>query len=128
DDAEHVVPAARVEARGMRPQLVERLFHLEREGQHLHEHGRLDLPMSEVELLLGPVEDLVPESGLAMAFELREVEVRSAAALQEPLRVVEDVEGEVEHGSRDGDAVAWGMSLAEMPGAGSDDQRGGLRT
>ena len=42
DEAEDVVPAAAVEAGGVLAQLVEDLVHLERGGQRLDEHGRLD--------------------------------------------------------------------------------------
>jgi hypothetical protein len=62
-------------------ELIEDLVHLERERDDLHEDRRLDRAARDVELVLRPLEDLVPEPRLAMALELRQVEVRTRAVL-----------------------------------------------
>ena len=70
-------------------QFVEDLVHLERRGERLDEHRRADGAVGEAEALLGEREDVVPEPGLAVVLELRQVEVRAAAAGDELVRVVE---------------------------------------
>ena len=79
-----------------------------------------------MELVLGPVEDVVPEARLAVALHFRQVEVRSAAALEQPPRVVEHVETEVEHRAGDRRTVDQEMALHEVPATGPDDEGRGL--
>src|SRR4029078_11500983 len=71
------------------------------------------------------LEDLVPEARLEMAFELGEVEVRPAARVEEPLRVVEEVEAEVEEAAGDLLAVDEHVPLGEVPAAPPDAQHRG---
>src|SRR5439155_18150858 len=96
-------------------ELVKDLLHFERERQDLYEHRRLDLSATEIELVFSPVEDVVPEPRLAVALHLRQVEIRSAPSLEQMLRVVEDVEPEVEHRAGDRHAVDQQMPLHEVP-------------
>src|SRR2546427_873196 len=86
DDAEHVVPTPRVQPRAVIAKLVERLLHLECERQDLDEHRGLDLPAAEVEILLSPLEDLVPQARLLVTLHLGQIEVGSAPALQQAPR------------------------------------------
>ena len=111
DDAEDVVPAARVQARGVVAELVEDLLHLEGGQDRLDENGRLDRAARDAELFLGCLEDAVPEPRLEMALELREVEVGPAARVEQALRVVEEVKAEVEQAARDRLAVHEHVSL-----------------
>ena len=100
DEAEDVVPAAAVEARRVLAQLAQDLVHLEGRGKGLDEHGRLDGPARHPELVLGAQEHVVPEARLEVALELRKVEERAGAARHELLRVVEEVEAEVDERAR----------------------------
>ena len=117
DDAEDVVPATRVEAGGVVAQLVEDLLHLERGQDRLDQHGRLDRPRRQVELLLGEDEDVVPQARLEVALELRQVEVRPAALVEQAPAVVEEVEAEVEEAAGDQVAVDEEVALREVPAA-----------
>ena len=58
-----------------------------------------------------------------MALELREVEVRSAPALKERLRVMEQIEAEVHERTGDGRAVDLEVLLDEMPATWAHDHR-----
>ena len=80
DEAEHVVPAAGVQARGVLAELEQDLVHLERREDRLDEHGRPDAAAGDAGRGLGVDEDVVPEAGLEVALELRQVEVRAGAA------------------------------------------------
>ena len=105
DDAEDVVPAARVQTGGVLAELVEDLLHLEGGQDRLDENGRLDRAARDAELFLGCLEDAVPEPRFEMALELRKIEVRPAARVEQALRVVEEVQAEVEQAARDRLAV-----------------------
>src|SRR6266700_6115052 len=70
--------------------------------------------------------DLVPQSRLEMALELGQVEVRSAAAREEFLRVVEDIKREVEDAAGNRRAVDPHVLFRQMPPAGANEERGEL--
>src|SRR5207248_11203627 len=123
DDAEHVVPAARVEPRHVLAQLPEDLVHLEGGEDGLDQHRRADRAALEPERVLAVREDVVPEPRLEVALELRQVEPRAGAALEQGLAVVEDVEAEVEQAPAHGLAVDEEMPLGKVPAAWADEQR-----
>src|SRR5258708_6189880 len=104
-------------------ELVQDLLHLERGRERLDEHRRLDRALREVEPLLRPHEDVVPEARLFVTLELGQVEVRSAAALEELLRVVEEVQAEVHERAGDRLAVDQEVLLEEVPAARPHDHR-----
>ena len=83
DDAEDVVPAAGVETRGVLAQLEQDLLHLEGGEDRLDQDGGADRAARDAEGVLGGDEDLVPQRRLEVALELRQVEVRAAAARQQ---------------------------------------------
>jgi hypothetical protein len=86
-------------------QLPQDLVHLERGREGLDEDGGADRPAREPEPVLGQDERVVPEPRLAVALQLREVEVGPAPPLEETAAVVEDVEPEVEQAPRHDVAV-----------------------
>ena len=96
DDAEDVVPAAGVQPGRVVAQLVQDLVHLEGRQDGLEQHRGLDRAARNAQRVLGELEDVVPQPRLAVAFQLGQVEVRAAAALEQPARVVEEVQAEVE--------------------------------
>jgi hypothetical protein len=105
-------------------QLVEDLLHLERGGQRLDEHGRLDRPVVEAELLLGEGEHLGPQARLEVGLHLGQVEVRSRALLQQPPGVAQQVEPGVDEGARHRLAVDAHVLLDQVPAAGAHEQSG----
>src|SRR5437764_13786227 len=79
--------------------------------------------MWQAELLLGEYEHVVPQPGLEMALELRQVKVRARAAVEQRMSVVEAREPEVEEARGDRSAVHEHMPLLQMPRARPDDER-----
>ena len=71
-------------------------MHLEGGGDRLDQHRGADRPLGDAERVLGEDEDVVPEPRLQVALELRQIEVRARAVLEPDLRVVEEVQAEVE--------------------------------
>src|SRR3546814_6809884 len=61
DEAEDVIPAAAVQPGRMIAQFVQDLVHLESGEDRLDQHRRLDGAALDAELVLGMVEDIVPE-------------------------------------------------------------------
>src|SRR2546425_9810366 len=61
-----------------------------------------------------------------MALELRQVEVRPGAVVEETARVVEEVQAEVEERASDGRPVDEEVLLVQMPAARAHDERRGL--
>ena len=127
DAREDVVPAPAVESRRVLAQLVEDLVHLERREQRLDQHRGANGAARHAELVLRHDEDVVPEPRLEMAFQLGQVEIRSAAAGEELPGVVERVEREVEDAAGDRLAVDQHVLLGQVPAARADEQDGGLR-
>ena len=123
DQAEDVVPAPGVQRGDVVAKLVEDLVHLERREHGLDQHGRADRAAVEAELVLGEHEGPAPEPRLAVALELREIEVRPGAAVELLARVVEHAEAEVEQARGDRLAVHLEVALGQMPAARADDQR-----
>ncbi len=113
DDAEQVVPPARVQPGAVVAQLVEDLVHLEGGRDRLDQHGCPDGPAREAEGSLGDAEYVVPEPRLQVALHLRQVEVGALAPVELALRAVEEVQREV-------------MLLVEVPAPGADHDRGQL--
>ena len=123
DHAEDVVPAAGVEPGRVLAQLVEDLLHLERGQDRLDQDGRADRPPRNPERVLRVQEDVVPEPRLEMALQLRQVEVRPAAACDRPPGRVEHVQAEVEQASRHRLAVDEQVPLGQVPAARPHEQR-----
>src|SRR3546814_2666579 len=89
DAAEDVIPAAAVQPGRMIAQFVQDLVHLESGEDRLDQHRRLDGAALDAELVLGMVEDIVPEARLEMVLELRQIEVGTGAVFEELPRIVE---------------------------------------
>src|SRR5207244_80256 len=123
DHAEQVVPAPRVQAGRVRPELVEDLVHLERGEDRLDQHRRANRPPRDSELVLGTLEDRVPEPSLAVRLELRQIEVRPGTGGLQPLVVPQEIEAEVEERTADRLPVDLEVALGEVPSARADEQR-----
>ena len=72
------------------------------------------------------LEDQAPQTRFQTAFQLRQVEIRARAALDERLRIVEDIEAEIEQRAGHGNAIDQDMALVQVPAARADDQDGGV--
>jgi hypothetical protein len=103
-------------------QLVEDLVHLERRGQRLDQHRRLDGAARKVHARLGLVEHVVPQARFQVALDLRKIEVRAAALRDELLGVVEEEKAEVEERGRDRVAIDQHVLFEKMPAARAHDE------
>jgi hypothetical protein len=108
-------------------QLVEDLVHLEGRGSVSMSIVAFTVPAGDPERVLGEEEHVVPEAGLEVVLHLGEVEVGAGAAGDGLLRVVEEVEPEVEEGAGDVAPVDQRGALAEVPAARThEEHRGAL--
>ena len=124
DDAEDIVPAPGVEAGGVLAQLEEDLFHLHGAEDRLDQHRGANRAARDAQRVLGVIEDIVPEAGFVVAFELGQIEVGAAAARQQFAHVAEEVEAKVEEAGADRLAVDGDVALDEVPAARAHQQRG----
>src|SRR5215472_11741648 len=126
DDAEQVVPAARVQPGAMVPQLVENLVHFERRRDRLDQDGRADRAAGNAQPVLGQVEGVVPEPRLLVALVLGQVEVRALALVELAPGAVREVQREVEQAAGHPLAVDQHVLLVQVPAARPDHDRGQL--
>mmetsp|Transcript_8531 Transcript_8531/g.24578 ORF Transcript_8531/g.24578 Transcript_8531/m.24578 type:complete len:253 (-) Transcript_8531:111-869(-) len=122
DEAEQVVPTPAIETDGMVTQLVQNLFHLERGGDGLKEHGCADRATGHSQIVLGRTEHVIPKPCLEMRFQLWKVEVRSAPLSCQCVGIVEEVEGEIDDASRSRYAIHHDVSFIQMPSPGTHQQ------
>ena len=126
DVAEDIVPAAAIETDNVILQLVQDFVHLERGRQRFDEDGGLDRAVRNAEGLLRVDEDVVPEARFLVAFHLRQIEIGAGAGSDLLLRIVEEVEREIENAAGHRLAVDLDMRFFKVPAARADDQRRGL--
>ena len=116
DEAEDVVPAPAVEARGVVAQLVEDLVHLEGGEDRLDQDGGADGAARDAERVLRGDEDVVPQPRLEVALQLRQVEVRPGALARSAAPALwKKKSAEVEE--RGGDGLARRPARASRAGA-----------
>ena len=127
DAAEDVVPAPDVEPGAVLAQLVEDLVHLERGEHRLDQHRGLDRALRDAELALRGDEDVVPQPRFEVALHLGQVEIGAGVAGEQRLRVVEEVEREIEDRRRTPAAPSIAHVLfQQVPAARPHQQRRGL--
>jgi hypothetical protein len=107
-------------------QLVEDRVHAERRGDRLDQDRRLDRAAVEAERLLGDQEGVAPQRRLVLRLELRDVEVRAPAALQERVGVAVHVEAEVHERSGHLPAVQLQVRLGQVQPARAHMQHRGV--
>ena len=107
-------------------QFVQDFVHLEGGQDGFDQHGRLDRALRQAQFVLRHDEDVVPQARFQVRFHLRQVEVRTGAARQLLLGVVEHEQGEVEDAAGDALAVDQHVLFIEVPAARTHDQGGDL--
>ncbi|KAG5456830.1 MAG: hypothetical protein BJ554DRAFT_3316 [Olpidium bornovanus] len=115
DHAEDVVPPATVQARGVLPELIDDLVHLERGQNRLDQHGGTDRTARHPQHVLRHVEYVVPQPRLQVRLHLGKVEVRPETHLNGLFGVVEEIDRKIKNGSRAGLPVNQDMLLFHMP-------------
>src|SRR4029434_1825470 len=103
-------------------QLVENFIHLEGGRDRFDRCRGADRPLRNAQLLLRKIEDIVPDTRLEMTLHFREVKVRTAAARDQFLRVVEEVEAEIEQSARRRFAIHQQVFLNQVPAAWPNDK------
>jgi hypothetical protein len=107
-------------------QLVQDLVHLEGGDDGFDQRGGLDAALWNFQFFLSGDEDLIPQAGLEVRLHLRQVEVRARAAREQLLRVMEEVQREVENSAGDRLAVDGDVLLVQVPAARARDEHSGL--
>ena len=100
------------------------LVHLESGENGLDEDSTTDGTAAHTDVVLSEVEGVVPQTSLQVALHLGQVEVWATAALDQLFGVVEEVQTEVEQGTRHGLAVNNEVLLLQVPSSRADDEGG----
>src|ERR1043166_5728140 len=82
DAGKDVIPPAAVQAGRMIAQLVKNFVHLERGRNRLDQDRGADGTARNTEVILGEIEDVIPDPRLDMALDLRQIKVRPGAAFE----------------------------------------------
>src|SRR3989304_3724260 len=98
----------------MFPEFVQDLVHLEGSHDGFDKNGSLDGTRRNPDLLFRQNEDVVPESGLQMAFHLREVVIRTRALFQKRPGGVIEAQPEIEESACDNRAGHKCVLLRKM--------------
>jgi hypothetical protein len=88
---EDIIPSSTVEAGGVIPQFIDDLIHLEGGGDGFNQYGSSDGAAGHANVILGQVEDVIPQPGLEMGFHLWEIEIRASPSLDKLKGIVEKV-------------------------------------
>ena len=115
DHAEDVVPAAGVQRRRVLAERVQDLVHLEGRQDRLDQHRRADRTSRQADHILREREHVVPEGGLCMALELRQVHVGTGSPVDELPGVQEEPDAEVEERGGHGLSIDVHVPLGQMP-------------
>jgi hypothetical protein len=100
------------------------LFHLKGRRDGLNETSTPDRSTLHANVVLGKVEDIVPQPSLEVALHLGQVVVRAGATLDELFCVVVEVDTEVEQAAGDGLAINSEVLLLQMPATGACNECG----
>lgn len=104
----------------MLAQLIDELLHLKGSHDGLDETSTTDGSTGHANVVLGEVEDVVPEAGLEVGLHLGEVEVWADTDLDRFLGVVEEVESEIEEGTGSDLTVDEDVLLIQVPSTGAN--------
>ena len=99
----------------MSPELEENFLHLERSRKRLNQHRRADGAVRHTNVGLRKAENVVPEARLKVMLHLGKIEVRTGAASDEFLRIVEEVKSKVENRCGHGLVVNRYAGFVQMP-------------
>src|SRR5215468_5356336 len=94
---------------------VQNFVHFKRGENGLDEDSRANAALWNAQLPLREHKDIVPQPCLKMAFELRQIEIRSCSCRQQFFSVVKEVKAKVKQSTGHRLAVDQKMALVEMP-------------
>src|SRR6185312_6814305 len=108
-------------------QLVENFVHFERGKNGLDEYGGANGSARYTNVFLSENENVVPKARFEMALHLGQIEVWTGSLLQKSLRVVEEIQAEVEQRRRHRFAVDGSILFDQMPTTGTNQKHGRTR-
>lgn len=100
------------------------LVHLKGGSDGLNQDCSTDGSTPHTNVVLGQVEDVVPEPSLKMRLHLRQVEVWARSTLDKLMGVVEEVQSEIEKTTGNRLTVNGEVLLLEVPASGTGDECG----
>jgi len=103
---------------------ISHFFHLKCSRNGLNETSTSDRSTLHANVVLGKVEDVVPEPSLKMALHLGQVVVWASATLDELLGIVVEVDAKVEQTAGDGLTVNGKVLLLQVPATGTCNECG----
>ena len=124
DEREDVIPTATVETGAVVAEFVDDLIHLKSSSDGLDQNGTTDGSAGNTNVVLGQVEDIVPQTSLQVRFHLGQVEVRTEPAGHQLPGVVVEVQTKVEQTTGDGLAIDGEVLLIEVPASSTGNQSG----
>ena len=124
DEREDVIPTATVETGAVVAEFVDDLIHLKSSGDGLDQNGTTDGSAGDANVVLGQVEDIVPQTSLQVRFHLGQVEVRTEPAGHQLPGVVVEVQTKVKQTTGDGLAIDGEVLLIEVPASSTGNQSG----
>lgn len=104
-----------VQSRRVISQLEQNLFHLERSRQSLDQNGTANRVVRYADVRLGEEEYVVPKTSFQVVLHLRQVEIGAAATFDELLRIVVEVQGEVEERCRHWSIIDSDARFVQVP-------------
>ena len=117
DVAENIIPASAIQPGRMLAQFVQDLFRFEDRQDGLDQHCRFDRALRNAQRVLGVDKDIVPQTRFKMVFQLRQVKVRSSAALHCRADIVKEIQAKVEQAAGYRRAIDAEVALVQMPAA-----------
>ena len=124
DEREDVIPTATVETGAVVAEFVDDLIHLKSSSDGLDQNGTTDGSAGDANVVLGQVEDIVPQTSLQVRFHLGQVEVRTEPAGHQLPGVVVEVQTKVKQTTGDGLAIDGEVLLIEVPASSTGNQSG----
>ena len=100
DNRKEIVPPTCVETCSVIAECIENLVHLEGSGESLNQHSGTNGSVLKTKLSFSEAEDIIPELGFLARFEFREIDVGSGPTLDQLVRVLENIQAEVDETSR----------------------------
>jgi hypothetical protein len=122
DVREDVIPSATVQTSTVFSQLVDNFVHLEDCWDGFNQNRSSDGTSLQANVVLGVVEDVVPQLGFQVVFHLWQVEVWTETLGNGFLSTVVEVDGEIENTTGDWGTVNQDVLFSQVPSSWSDNQ------
>ena len=122
---EDIIPAPAVEAGHVFPEFIENFFRLEGGQNGFDEYRCLDRATGDIQEILGPDKDIVPQAGFQVALQLGQVKIGAGALRMRLAALWKEVKGKVKETPETGRPST---STCFPPGASRGASRSGRRS